>query len=141
MDTALQALLSYQFILLCLSIAAITYVFKLTTQFFILDRPNMPGSRTSAFWTEVLLPIFPLFIGTMIGWLIKTGLYPEMVIGTAGRIFFGLVAGLLSGLVYRVVWGMIKSKIPESSIIQNIPVNLTNDEISKITDDIKISDK
>jgi len=141
MDTALQALLSYQFILLCLSIAAITYVFKLTTQFFILDRPNMPGSRTSAFWTEVLLPIFPLFIGTIIGWLIKTSLYPEMVTGTAGRIFFGLVAGLLSGLVYRVVWGMIKSKIPAASITQNIPVNITNDEISKITDDIKISDK
>ncbi len=112
MDTALQALLSYQFILFCLALSAITYVLRLAVQFFILDNPKLPGSRTSKLWKELLLPIAPVLNGALFGWLIKGSIYPEMVHDTAGRVFFGLVAGLLSGLVYRVVWGMIKSKLP-----------------------------
>lgn len=139
MDTALQALLSYQFILFCLCLAAITYVLRLTVQFFILDNPQMPGSRASAFWKELLLPIAPVVNGAVLGFLVKGSIYPEIVIDKAGRVMFGLVAGLLSGLVYRVVWGMIKSKMPSGVVgvvVADSPKELTNEELSKLTDDV-----
>ncbi len=139
MDTALQALLSYQFILFCLGLAAITYVLRLVVQFFVLDNPKLPGTRASALWKELLLPIAPVVNGALLGWLVKTSLYPEVVTGTAGRVFFGLVAGLLSGLVYRVVWGMIKSKLPSGVIgvvVSDSPPELTNEQLGKLTENV-----
>lgn len=135
METALQALLSYQFILFCLGLSAITYVIRLAVQFFILDNPKMPGSRTSKLWTELLLPIAPVVNGALLGWLIKTSLYPTGVHETVGRVFFGLVAGLFSGLVYRVIWGMIKSKLPAgSSSSDSVDLNFLSEKLGKITD-------
>lgn len=139
MDTVLHALLSYQFVLFCLGLAAITYVIRLAVQFFILDNPKMPGSRVSAFWREFLLPIAPVVNGAIIGLLVKSSLYPTVVDGTASRVFFGLVAGLLSGLVYRVIWGLIKTKLPAgvvSTIENSTSKELTGEELSKITEDV-----
>lgn len=139
MDTALQALLSYQFILLCLAIASVTFVEKTLIQYFILDNPKMPGNRKSALWTEVILPISPVFIGVVATALIHGSIYPDDVKDAAGRIEFGLVGGLLSGLVYRVAWGMIKSKLPSGVVgvvVSDSPPQLTNEELSKLTDNV-----
>lgn len=112
MDTALQALLSWQFVLLCLGLSAITHVFRLIVQFFILDNPKIPANRTSIFWRSVILPAFPFILGLIIGAFIKNGIYPDGIVVTAARMNLGLVAGLLSGLVYKVVTELIKSKMP-----------------------------
>lgn len=136
MDTALQALLSYQFILLCLAIAAITYVFRLTIQFFILDNPKMPGTRTNKFWRELILPISPVFFGVILCFCVKAGIYPEGIVTQAARINLGLVAGLLSGLIYKVVVGMLAAKIPAVATITTTttidPTN-TNNPVSSVT--------
>lgn len=136
MDTALQALLSYQFILLCLAIAAITYVFRLTVQFFILDNPKMPGNRASKFWRELILPISPVFFGVILVLLVKDGIYPEGIVTQAARVNLGLVAGLLSGLIYKVVVGMLAAKIPAVATITTTttidPTN-TNNPVSSVT--------
>jgi hypothetical protein len=136
MDTALQALLSYQFILLCLAIAAITYVFRLTIEFFILDNPKMPGTRTSKFWRNLALPVSPVFFGVILCLLVKTGIYPEGIVTQAARVNIGLVAGLLSGLIYRVVVGMLAAKIPPSATVTTVttvdPTNMAN-PVSSVT--------
>ncbi|MBP9743696.1 MAG: hypothetical protein KBD37_10110 [Burkholderiales bacterium] len=111
MDAGLEALLSWQFLLFCLGIAAITFVIRKIVEFAILDNPKMPGNKTSRLWNELLLPIGPVFTGAIISFFAKQYPYPNGIVSASGRILFGLVAGLLSGLIYRVIRGTLKSKI------------------------------
>lgn len=60
MENALQALLSWQFVLFCLGVFAITFMVRKVAE-YILDNPKVPMSKASKLWTELLLPIAPLF--------------------------------------------------------------------------------
>lgn len=60
MENALQALLSWQFVLFCLGIFAVTFVIRKIAE-YVLDNPKVPMSKASKIWTELLLPIAPLF--------------------------------------------------------------------------------
>lgn len=114
MDDLFQTLLSWQFILFCLGIAAITEVLRRGIEFFILDNPKMPGTRTSKLWREFLLPIAPVTNGVLMAVVAVKYPYPQEIHSFSARVFFGLVGGLLSGLIYRVVAGMIKAKNPQN---------------------------
>lgn len=112
MDTVLQALLSWQFVLFALAIAALTFVIRKIVEFAI-DSPNIPtGSmnKTSKLWTELILPILPVLLGAFSGLLAKTYPFPDGLNTLSARIAFGLVSGLLSGLVYRIIRGALASK-------------------------------
>lgn len=110
MDTVFQALLSWQFILFCLGIAAITSVLRKGIEFFVLDNPKMPGTRTSKFWLNFVLPVSPVVMGPVLSYFAKQYPYPETLGNIDGRIAFGLVAGLFSGLAYRVLKSFMASK-------------------------------
>jgi hypothetical protein len=105
MDTMLTALLSWQFLIYCLAIAAIIFVIRKVVE-YVLDNPNIPTgklSKSSRLWRELILPILPVIIGPLSTLLAKKYPYPEGLSTVSGRLAFGLVAGLLSGLVYRLV--------------------------------------
>lgn len=108
MDAVFYAIFSWQFLLFCLGIAAVTFVIRKLVEFFVLDNPKMPGSRASKLWRELLLPIGPVCGGAIVALLAHGYPYPEGINSVSGRVIFGLVAGLLSGLVYRVITGMAK---------------------------------
>jgi hypothetical protein len=110
MDTVLQALFSWQFVLFCLAIAAVTFVIRRVIE-FVLDHPGIPASKSSKFWTDLFLPIFPVIGGPLGAWFASGYPYPEGLTSDSGRIIFGLVAGLLSGLVYRIAKSFLASKI------------------------------
>lgn len=113
MDTIFQAVLSWQFILFALSIAALTFVVRSVVE-YCLDNPKIPtGSVTkqSKLWTELLLPILPVVSGAVIGFFATAYPFPDGLTTSSGRVAFGLVAGLLSGLLYRVIKGTLISKI------------------------------
>lgn len=113
MDTMLQALLSWQFLLFCLAIAAITFVVRKIAE-YALDNPKIPTgkmTKTSRLWKELILPILPVLMGPFAGFLAKQYPYPEGLQTVSGRLIFGLVAGLLSGLVYRVINSFLTSKL------------------------------
>lgn len=111
MDNVFQALLSWQFLLFCLCIAAVTFVVRKIIEFFVLDNPKMPGTRTSKFWTDLVLPIFPVVFGCLIGFFATKYPFPQDLHSASGRISFGLVAGLFSGLIYRVAKSFLASKL------------------------------
>jgi hypothetical protein len=115
MDTALQTLLSLQFIIFCLGITAITFVLKKVIDFFISKR----RSKKSLFWSEVIVPILPVTLGGIMAAIIGKYPFPESVSSLSGRVFFGLVAGLLSGLVYRIVKSFLTSQIKTKSLQNN----------------------
>ena len=111
MDTVFQALISFQFVLFCLGVAAVTFVLRKGIEFFVLDNPKMPGTRASKFWNDFVLPVFPVVFGCLVGVFAKQYPYPENLTSTSGHVVFGLVAGLFSGLIYRVVKAFLASKL------------------------------
>lgn len=110
MDTVLQALFSWQFVLFCLATAAVTFVVRKVIE-FILDQPQVPASKSSKFWTDLFLPIFPVVGAPLGAWLASSYPFPEGMNSSSSRVIFGLVAGLLSGLVYRIAKSFLFSKI------------------------------
>jgi len=118
MELGFEVLLSWQFLFFSLVIAAITFVTRKIVEYF-LDMPSVPASKSAKLWTELLLPIGPVCTGGLIGYFFKQFQYPDNLTGTVDRVFFGLIAGLLSGLIYRVVKGMISSKLPAGTLGDN----------------------
>lgn len=108
MDAVFYAIFSWQFLLFCLGIAGVTFVIRKLVEYFVLDNPKLPGNKSSRLWRELLLPIGPVVGGALLGLVAVKYPYPEGIHSVSGRVIFGLVAGLLSGLVYRVISGMLK---------------------------------
>lgn len=114
MDNILQALLSISFVFACLAIAAATFIIRQFVE-FILDKPWIPATKASVVWKGLILPILPVLLGAFFGYFNNTYSYPECLNSCSGRTVFGLVAGLFSGLVYRVLKATLMNKIPENS--------------------------
>lgn len=110
-DNVFQALLSWQFALFCLGIAGVTFVLRKLIEFFVLDNPKMPGTRTSKFWRDLILPIFPIVFGGMAAGFIHKYPFPDNLHSLSGRVIFGLVAGLFSSQVYRMMNSFLKNKL------------------------------
>lgn len=113
MDNVLQALLSWQFVFFALAIAALTFVVKKVVEFAI-DNPGIPTgnvTKENRFWKELILPISPVVIGAVAGFFANMYPFPEGIESASARITFGMVAGLLSGLLFRVIKGTLISKI------------------------------
>lgn len=105
MDNALNALLSWQFILFSLGIFAIVWTLRTVVEFAI---PKVIGKT---WWEKLFLPLFPLALGLVIAKFAVHYAYPDGLSTFSGRELFGLVAGMFSGLIYQVVKGMLKNKI------------------------------
>jgi hypothetical protein len=112
MDAILQFFMSWQFILFGTAIAAVVFVFRKMVEFF-LNLKVTPGTWPWKAWRELVLPVVPVFIGVTGSLLFTNFPYPEGLASGGGRAIFGLVAGLLSGLIYRVIKGMLLSKVKE----------------------------
>jgi hypothetical protein len=125
MDMMFQALLSWQFLIFCLAVAAVTFVVRSVVE-YILDNPKIPASKNSKLWHELILPIMPVILGCVCAYADKTYPYPTGLNFVGGRVAFGLVAGLLSGLVYRVIRAFLTSKITFSN--QGSYQNTTKDD-------------
>jgi hypothetical protein len=126
MDAVFYAIFSWQFLLFCLGIAAVTFVIRKVVEYFVLDNPKMPGSRTSKLWRELLLPIGPVCGGALLSLIAYKYPYPEGIHSVSGRVIFGLVAGLLSGLVYRVITGMLKKTTETAANVINVNSSTDN---------------
>jgi len=109
----LSALLSLNFLILCLAVTALTTVFRKTVEYFLDKSPTM--SKTSLFWTDVLLPISPVVLGLLFSCVASKYPYPEGFSVLSGRAAMGLVAGLLSTVVYRFILGLFKAKIKQEN--------------------------
>lgn len=110
MGTIYETLVSWQFVLFCLGIAAVTFVVRKIVEVLILDNPKMPGSKSSKFWTELFLPVFPVIFGTITAYFLTQYPYPTDLNSMGARTVFGLVSGFSSGLVYRIVKSFVASK-------------------------------
>jgi len=109
MDTALQALLSYQFVLFCLAISTSTYVVTIVVNYAFAARGYV--AKESHLWSDLILPLLPIILGSVGALLAKQYPYPVEITSASGRFAFGLVAGLLSGFAWRWIKAIIRGKI------------------------------
>lgn len=109
MDTVFQALLSWQLLFACLSIAAATFVFRKIVEYFIAVDDLSP--KMVKLWTDLVLPTFPMIFGSVASAIFKGLPFPDGITTASARFACGLVAGLLSGLVFRVVKSFLGSKV------------------------------
>ena len=109
MDTALQILFSYQFLLFCLAVSATTYVITLVVE-HIFQSVKIIASY-NYIWKKLILPILPIVLGSVAALIAIQYPYPEGLTSASGRFAFGLVAGLLSGFAWRWIKAIIGSKM------------------------------
>lgn len=108
----IEMLLSWQFIVFGLSIAAVIFVIRTGVDFCI---KNFKLSQFKInLWQDLLLPILPVFIGAGSAYVMKSFPYPEQLSSDGSKVLFGVVAGLFSGLIYRIVKSLISQKIKSS---------------------------
>lgn len=105
MDSAINILLSWQFLLFALCMFAFTFIIRRYVEYFL------PKTLTSTLWNKLLLPTMPIILGAIIAYVATKYPYPDGLITTSARIMFGTVAGMFSTISYQVVYGMLKDKI------------------------------
>lgn len=109
MDGILQLLFSWQFIFFALAVAAVMYVIRLFVEYFLnLSKVDIKKSKL---WNDLIMPILPVLIGAFGSVFLKAFPYPDGLTTKGDRIVFGLVAGLLSTVIYRVVKALLYQKI------------------------------
>lgn len=129
----LSTLFSLQFLLFCLGLAAVIFVVRRFVEYFV------KAKSVIKLWHELILPVFPVLLGGVTGLLAKMYPYPEGIVSVSGRVLFGLVAGLLSGLVYRVIKSLLKAKITfgdsdddtivDDSLIESVRESINRDPV------------
>jgi len=120
MDTALQTLISWQFMLFSLGLFAAVWLFRTIVEYAI------PKSVSSTLWEKLILPIAPCVMGLIVAYFAKNYAYPDGLITVSDRMLFGLVSGMFSGLTYQVVKGTLKSKIQSLSSTASQPQQPTS---------------
>lgn len=124
-----QTLLTWQFLLLCLTVSAIMFVVKQTSVYLFNKYYKL--KKFLKFWNDVLLPILPIFIGGLLVKLAPGYPYPESLKDFGSKLFFGITAGLFSGVVYRVLKSLLLSNIkgtedPDDTLINSVKTILKN---------------
>ena len=109
MDTVFQALLSWQLLMACLAIASVTFVVRKVAEYCM--ETYLSFKKESRLWTDLILPIFPVVFGSLVALFAKGLPFPDGITTGSARFACGLVAGLLSGLVYRVIKSFLAAKV------------------------------
>ena len=127
MNEFLAIFITWQFLVLCLGIAAVTFIVRTIVEFAILNNPRMPGNSSSRLWRDVILVILPILLGILFFFVGKSFAYPTAITESYGKFLFSAVAGLLSPTLYRVIkamlWNQANINPTPSPYTPNFPPN------------------
>jgi hypothetical protein len=110
MDPMLQTLLSWQLVMFGLTIVGIMYVIRPIVEYFMTP-------KTTKFWETVFIPSMHIILGALLGYFFTSFPYPDQLINCWDRLVFGIVAGLLSEPIYRLIQYILS---PKTSLILQI---------------------
>ena len=131
MDPFLQ-FLTWQFVLFCMFVFAVTSVIRNFVEFFYKDAKN------NKLWTTLILTTMPIMLGGCMGFFLK-GPYPDGITNKDSQVVYGVVAGLLCGTLYRVLKGMIKAKLEnpeeaEDELLESIRGSINEVPLTPVAD-------
>ena len=110
MDPMLQTLLSWQLVMFVLTIAGIMYVIRAVVEYFMTQ-------KTIKFWETVFISSMHIILGGSLGYFFNSFPYPDQLTNSWDRVVFGIVAGLLSEPIYRLIQAILS---PKTGIILQI---------------------
>jgi len=131
----LSSLLSLAFIIFSLFVGGIVFVIRTIVEYIWKNAPN------NKLWENVILPIVPALIGAVIAYFATMYPYSTGFTSTSGRCTFGFVAGLFSGLLYRVVKSLLKQKLDttraaDQSVVASMPTSAANSSVPTMSADL-----
>jgi hypothetical protein len=116
MDPILSVFLSWQFIMFSLGIYVITWMMRTLLEY------RFPKVITSKFYSEIVLPFTPVLVGAVVAFFATQYAYPAGISFLSGRLVFGATTGMFSGLIFRVIKSMLKSKLdPDDNFVPAPP--------------------
>lgn len=119
MDTILQGFLTWQFLVFALAIGAIVFVIRQFIEYWMENwwplKEKASVNKKAKLWRELVLPILPVFLGTVAGLLAKNYPYPEGFTAASARLAFGVVAGFTSGMFVRLYKSFLGAQVAEYS--------------------------
>lgn len=118
MEQAILGLFSTSFLVFALVVALATSIIRNICQaiFHKLEIvvPDKYEGFLSDVWNEWVLPVLPMIIGGFFAFIFTGYPFPaEFAATVIGRVFLGIVAGMISSTVYRFTKYHVKKYIPE----------------------------
>jgi hypothetical protein len=105
MDEIFDTFVNPQTVFLCLAIYVMTYVIRTVTESL------WAGAKTNRYWRELWIPLGAIVNGTLLGFMAKTFVWPDMFSKTlAGRMAYGAICGMFSAFLYGRVRSWLASK-------------------------------
>jgi uncharacterized protein (UPF0305 family) len=100
----LSAFLTPVFALFSLFVAGVIIVLRKILEYYKPIKDNR-------WYNEVFLPIFPIILGGVLGYIFIGFPFPDGLITKSARVVFGAVAGEFSSLVFRLLKTVFGEKI------------------------------
>lgn len=110
MHDLVEQFLSMSTMVFCLAVVALVWIQRRLLEGFLPVLKNKE-TRVGKMWREMFVPLAPIGTGGIAGMVATKYPYPEMFTSFSSRLFFGLVCGLLSGLVYRLIKKNVMDKL------------------------------
>lgn len=108
MENVFENFLSIQVLFFCLFVWGLSLVIRRAVEYFF------SSINSKKYWKELILPIMPMIIGAALSLVAKKYPYPHPFdTSTSARLFFGFVAGSISGYVYRIIKAFLLNKKKE----------------------------
>ena len=92
------------FVVYCLAVFAMSFLARRIVE------TASPRVKVSVWWCDVILPSVPIFLGVVVAAAARGYPFPSALSVLSGRLLYGVVAGFLSGWVYRIVKGAFSAK-------------------------------
>jgi hypothetical protein len=108
------SIFTWQFVIISLAIAGITYPVRLFAGFFAKT------PRILQFWNDVALPTIPIIIGPTLTLAAVSFPFPNDLSIASSRMIWGVVAGMFSSVVYRLTKAAIKTFFGELTVEQPV---------------------
>jgi hypothetical protein len=141
MDAILQTFFSWQFLTFGVGVSAIVFVLRKIAEYLMANFGW--AAKESKLWKDLLMPILPVFVGTIGAMILSSYPYPAGMETVGGRFVFGLVAGSLSTLLYRVAKAFLvknlKTLDPSASDSEVAPDPVA--DVKQVLDEVKSADK
>src|SRR5574337_363255 len=98
MDPILQTFINWQFLIFGIAVVAVVFVIRKVAEYLLANWK--PAAKESKLWNDLVLPILPIAVGSIGALIFKHYPYPDGLTSGGSRFIFGLVAGLLSTVLY-----------------------------------------
>jgi len=109
-DQVLQQLWNLKTVFFALSIGVFVYVLRLIVEKIFPSLKKrikttdkaVYANKFAEWWNDIILYVFPIVLGAMIGAFAEKTFWPEFAPTRLGGIFYGAIVGWASGFVYKL---------------------------------------